>query len=178
MNNNAEKFELAKFRLNSAAMAGLIIGVADSLLILGADFFRNYKVVTQMASFVEFAIVCWGLYYFTRQYAQKREEHVVNFGHVLGFQMTITLFASILIGLSSYAVMFVVSPEYYLSTYKELFSSELAGLEMEESFSEVYTKLGSSPLIVVVYTIIGTALKWFFPAMIISVMLKKKKIVK
>ncbi|MFI3267623.1 MAG: DUF4199 domain-containing protein [Rikenellaceae bacterium] len=178
MDNDIERIELAKFRFNSAAMAGLIIGAAVSLLVFATDLFKDNQVVVQILSFAEFIVVCWGLYRYTRQYVIKRQMHLVSFGHILSFQMLITLFASVLIGLSTYAVMFLVSPDFYLNMYKELFTSEIIGHEMSDNFSEVYAQLGSSPFTMVIYSVVGTLLKWFFPAMIISVILKRKKMLK
>lgn len=170
-NIDIERKELAKFRLNSATMAGLIIGVVSSLLLFGADFFKDNKTVLQVLGYCEFFAVCGGFYYFTKQYVVKRADFGVTFTHALGFMMIITIFASILVGITTYYVMFILSPEYYIEMYKNILSSTTISGGLG-SFKDVYTKLGSMPLLVIIYSMITTIIKWVFPAMIISAMLR------
>lgn len=164
--------ELKKFRNSSSAMAGLIIGLTSALLLIGADLVKENKTILTIAGYIEFGVVCAGLYYFTRKYVIKRGEFGVTFSHALGFQMLIALYASLLIGIASYVVMFVMSPEHYIALYKEIFKDNE---DTFNTFKEMYIKLKDLPVLVIMYSMITTIIKWFFPAMMISAMLRNSK---
>lgn len=168
-NIDIELKELKKFRRNSSAMAGLIIGGAISLLMIVTDLIKDSKTVITIAGYLEFIIVSSGLYYFARKYVKKRGDFGSTFSHTLGFQMLTTLYASVLVGITSYVVMFIVSPDYYIGMYEEILKGNE---EMFTAFKQMYLQLKDIPILVIIYSMITTFIKWFFPGMMIAVMLK------
>lgn len=171
-NIDIEYQELKKFRLNSSAMAGFIIGIATSVILLLADTFKDTKTVATILGYSEFLVVCLGLYFYTRIYTQKRGVFGVTFGHALGFQVIISLFASILLGITTYIVMFKLSPESYLQQYKTILATSQYGETSFEAFSKIYSDLESMPVLVVAYSMFATIIKWFVPALIISALVR------
>lgn len=164
--------ELRKKRLYSAVTAAIVIGLIDCAIIFLMDLFKEQNSVTSFLNIAEFLTVCWGLYYFTKRYTFERGKYGVTYSNAIGFQLLVSFFAAILVGMATFVVMFHISPDYYLSLYKEVLLLAPEGKDSYESFASLYGKFRDVPVIVISYLAIVTMLKWLFPALIISALVK------
>lgn len=174
MNNiNIEYNELNKYKWNFAAMSGLILGLANVALIFIVDALNGHGSAAKWIGYLEFVVVCGGLYYYSKKYAVGRGRFGLTYSQSLGIQFFISLFASLLIGIATYLVMFIVSPEYYAELYKKVFEGMGdQGADSYSLFKKYYAEMKGMPMLVIFYSMVSTIIKWFFPALIIASMTK------
>lgn len=165
---------ITQVRNREAATAGLVLGLALSLIVILDYSFALSLKSNSLLSILNFLLISGILYIFTRRYGGLRGKLGMTYGNGYGFILLTMIYAGVIHGALFFIQSNYIDPIYYDKIQEQMIITNPNLTDVQKDSALLLLKgVMKNPVVVIISTILSTLLMGSFIGLIVAVFTKR-----